>query len=527
MKRNLLQHAAIWWLLGMMPLAAEAGAGSAVAKVRQGIRQFRVGDFNAAGKSFADADVSLPDNRRIAFNRGCVYAAQGDLDQATEKLEAAALSTDPELAIRSYYNLGNLKAASARAVFGEKPEAVAGAQRQEGVGLLMQAVRHYRDCLDRDAEHADARHNMEVIRLWLKHMQALWREKDRQKQRDEMNLMQFLAMLESRQRILRSTCRELSGQPDSPRRRQNVRTAQKDQEELAQEIQPLKEKIEETLRSQQQPAGPGGAPGETTVQPRGPDAEQAIQFLKKLADDSGTSMQKAAGRLQKAKPAEAVTSQETAVQRLNEIYTALVPLADLAKKAHGVQEGLVGRSKTAIATPDTLEEDRPRDADFADLAWNQRFITGWADALPPKADQQLKQMEAAPAHLPGADPSSAAKAREAMGQAAEKIQELAPQVSELSDEAAGLLEEENTADALTKQEEALKLLQEILDALPKQEQEQQEDQNQEQDQQQQQEDRQDPTESLMDQARQRQKDDRKLEKKLRALLGRSQVEKDW
>ena len=525
---------AAWLLLIMMPLAAQAGPGNAVEKVRQGIRQFHGGDYDAAGKSFADADVSLPENRRIAFNRGCVHAAQGEPDKAAERLEEAALSTDPELAIRCYYNLGNVKAAKARAVFGEKPEEADGARRQEGVQLLMQAVRHYRDCLDRDEKHADARHNMEVIRLWLKNVQALWRQRDRRKQRDEMDLMQFLAMLESRQRALRSACRVVAEEPDSPRSRQEVRAAQKDQEALAEEIEPLKEKIAEAFRPRQPPAGMPGAPGATAVQPQGADAEQAIQFLSEVADEAGKSMREAAGQLQKAKPAEAASSQAAAVERLNEIYTALAPLADLARKAHGVQEGLVGQSKTATETPDAPEDRRRQDADFADLAWNQRFVTGWADALPPKVDKELRQMEATPepaagGRPPGADPQAAAKAHEAMRQAAAKIHELAPQVSRLSEGAAGLLDKKNAADALTKQEEALKILREILDALPKQQQQQQEDQNQDQNQnrQQQQEDRQDPTESLLDKARQRQRDDRELEKRLRALIGRAQVEKDW
>ena len=55
--------------------------------------------------------------------------------------------------------------------------------------MLVEAIGHYRDCLRLDAGHADARFNLETLRLWIKHMEALWAERDRQQKRDETDLL--------------------------------------------------------------------------------------------------------------------------------------------------------------------------------------------------------------------------------------------------------------------------------------------------------------------------------------------------
>ena len=72
-------------------------------------------------------------------------------------------------------------AASAKDVLGDKPEDAEGPTREEAVGLLNDAVANYRGCLRLDPDHAEARHNLEVLRLWMKHMQEVWARRDRQK----------------------------------------------------------------------------------------------------------------------------------------------------------------------------------------------------------------------------------------------------------------------------------------------------------------------------------------------------------
>ena len=191
------------------------------------------------------------------YDQGMALAAQGDASKATELLEKAALSPDLELAIRARYNLGCLAAAKARKQFGDHPEKATAEVRKNGLADLALAVGHFRDCLHLDKDHADARQNLELIRLWIKHMESLWEQADRKQQRDEMDLPAFLQMLEEKQRALRMAVRG-AGRPWTIRpnaAKPSARGRGRAQRKLGEEIGPLKEKIEATLEQ----SGPVGA----------------------------------------------------------------------------------------------------------------------------------------------------------------------------------------------------------------------------------------------------------------------------
>ncbi|MEM9645767.1 MAG: hypothetical protein AAF989_12325, partial [Planctomycetota bacterium] len=64
-------------------------------------------------------------------------------------------------------------------------------------------------CLRIDPGHADARHNLELIRLFVKHIQDQWEKQDREKARREMNLLEFLEMVEQRQATMRSVVQSI------------------------------------------------------------------------------------------------------------------------------------------------------------------------------------------------------------------------------------------------------------------------------------------------------------------------------
>ena len=553
-------------------------SGDAVEKVRQGVAHFRAGDYEKAAGAFADADVARPDDDRIAFDRACAYAARGDTQKAAELFRSAAMSREAELSAACHYNLGSLRGAEARATFGENPEEAAVEVRHEGLALLNRAVGHYRDCLELEPDHVDARHNLEVIRLWIKHMEALWEQRDRQKQRDELGLLEFLQMIETQERMLRSTAQSLDAEPDSPKRRQAFSTTETSQMKLAEEIEPLKKKIAEAFQAPQQPAG--AAPGMAQAGPpqagavQTPPSDEAVDLLQQLADEAHRAMQSAADRLDGDSVSRAIEFQAEAVEKLDQIYMAAVPFPDLIGRGVATEEGLVEQVAPFVELPD--EESRP-ELDAAETAWNQRFVAGWGQILPAKAEHEMKNLENMdPAALAGAmnqpptghpptghpptghppDPAAAEKQAEKQQEqidqlkaAMEKAIELGPQIGSLADEAAGLLEEDKPAEALPKQEETLKLLKEIADLLPKQDQQQQgdqpqddqqddddqqqQDQQQQSDQQQQQQPRPEDlskqqAESVLRKVRDRNRDRRDLEKQLQQYLYRGgAVERDW
>jgi hypothetical protein len=264
--------------------------------------------------------VALPDNPRIAYDRACAAAAGKDLDKAVELFQQAALARDEQVAAESHYNLGCVSAAKAKSLFGAQPEEAKPEVRQEGLQLLGQAVAHYRDCLRVRENHAAARHNLEVLRQWIKHMQQVWAERDRQQRRQEMDLLQMLDMITAEQAALRQTAQAAAREEESPRRRQAVTQTGDQQRQLAEEIAPLKDKIRETL----QPPAPQ-SPQAPQPKAATPDADKAVETLHGMADQAHQAMTQAAQRLSDQDLAAAIESQQQALDALEDIYLAVAP----------------------------------------------------------------------------------------------------------------------------------------------------------------------------------------------------------
>ena len=271
-------------LLSSIALLGAAPSADVVNTIREGLRLFRSGDFAAAAVAFEEADTVSPDNPTIAFNRGCAFAGQSNVDQANTFFRQAALARDAGLSAAAHYNLGCVSADQAKAVFGESPLDLPPEKREEGLALLTSAVAHYRDTLRVAPKHEDARHNLEIIRLWIKQMEARWAERDREKKREELDLLQFAEMLETQQRMLNAAGKTLAPERPSPRKRQAVAELEDQQRLLVDEIEPLKQKIESQFAPPPQQAGT--APQQTL--PGQPDSQahtaQAIQVLNSIAD---------------------------------------------------------------------------------------------------------------------------------------------------------------------------------------------------------------------------------------------------
>ena len=499
-----------------------AAASTAVEKVQQGIRHFTAGEFDAADRSFNEADVARPEDPTIAFNRACALAATGDVEKARELFRQAALARETALAARSHYNLGCLSSEQGRAVLGEDPAAAAPEQRQQGLSLLLSAVGHYRDCLRLDPGHADARHNLELIRLFVKHVQSQWEQQDREQTREEMELLEFLAMIEQRQSALRATTRSLTGQPDSPHRRQTAQETTESQTQLYEEIQPLREKLAEQFQAAQQaPTSAAAPPVRDEQQPD--QAQEAQRLLTQLADEAGKYMITATSELADKDFRAAAARQRDVLDRLNQIFMAIGPFTGVLQRAAGQQETLTIASEawsdpeesTAAANPpaesDTAaapidshikdeslgnrfqQSDSDHAADFPELAWQQSRVTDWSHMLTLKAQAELQALESQqhsqlpPATAPGsqstkpdnrdtnddaADRKTSSPATddqaaqlEALKQSLQKATELAPEAQRHSELAAGHLGSDDLPTALPEQRETLRLLREIAEPL--------------------------------------------------------------
>ena len=527
----------------LIGVAASLGfnpASTAVEKVREGIRYFSDGKFEPADKSFTEADKAEPNNATIAFDRACALAAAGDpekVDEARTLFRDAALARDISLAGRAHYNLGTLSAEQGRATLGENPVEAAPEKREEGVSQLLAAVGHYRDCLKLDKGHSNARHNLELIRLFIKHIQDQWEKRDREKAREEKGLLEFLAMIEQRQTVLRSAVQALSEEEDSPQRRQAASELSDSQVELRDEIEPLKEKIaEEIAAAQQASAGNGAAqdPGQSS------QMEQAQPLLQKIADEAGSRMETAASEIKDAAFQDARAKQLESLDRLNDIYMALAPFTNVLQRAVKQQEQLTSTSETLTGLDEQPDEQAPSDAsskedaerenennvddpgeislsnnEFSELTLRQSRVKDWSRMLSLKAQAELPQVDAQlqaaqaqneanpgdgkTAPVPADDDVSekdedstepdaksaeenALAQLEGMKASLEKAIELAPKAEEHALAAAGSLEDTELAKALPDQQQALKFLREIAEPLKKDDQ-QQGDDKQDQDQQ--------------------------------------------
>ena len=490
-------------------LASDSSLGAiAVKKVAAGIRHFQAGRFDEADRAFVEAEVSDPENATIWFDRACALAAAGEVEKARKYFQQAALSRDTPLEIRCHYNLGCLAAGQAQALLGEDPGAAEQAVREQSISQLLQAVGHYRDCLRLDADHADARHNLELIRLYIKHVQSIWEARDREQSRQEKNLLQFLAELEQRQTALWAMTRGLASEEDSPRRRQQVKASATAQRKLREEVEPLQEKVAEFFQSPQEaaPAGPNPPAQDPAADPRA----QAIQLLQQLASESNQIMNRAALGLESNDFEAAQQQQREVLDRFNQMFMVAAPFGNLLQRATQQQQQLVDvstavvePSPTAAATDAASSDSETGNSetggtetggtqtsatagaaqrDDVALAQQQSRVAEWSRMLTLKAEAEIKQTaanetahESAPLIGPvdpsapagsGAEPSAgaaaqAAEQRAALQEALQKAVSLGPDVERHAQAAASQLEKTHVADALPDQRQALELLKEI------------------------------------------------------------------
>ncbi|MCH2201121.1 MAG: hypothetical protein MK102_04070 [Fuerstiella sp.] len=567
-------------LLICLLLAGSSGAlwdSVAVRKVREGIRLFKAGEYSKAGNAFEAADADQPNNDTITFDQACTLTAQGKSDEAKDLFQQAALARETGLSADAYYNLGHLAGMNARQMLGDDPVNLNPENRNEVIASLLSAVGHYRDCLRMESSHAEARHNLELIRLYIKNIQSQWEQRDRETARNELSLLDFLAMIEQQQQGLRKITRMLSQEDDSPRKRQAIKEATDSQRRLQEETEPLKQKLTAELQKQlgQQP-------------PQDNEHQQVLTILNQMADDAGNSMLKAADQLQIAELETSEQTQKDTLDQLNEIYMVVAPFTKVLEQATNVQEQLVaesnnvtessgsphdhppmelqdvdGDSASDVASSESRQIDDDRAAEFS---WQQSRISDWGRLLSLKAEVELPQVEAQIEEMetqkphqpnaspddgqqqPSADPSDQLKA---LVESLRKAIDLGPQVEQHSVTAEEHLSSAAVDQALPEQQEALRLLKEIAQPIADQnsKDQQQGDQNQnenhdqqqdspdkDQSQQNQQNERHEQqrklsrqqAESVLRRAREREREHRDRKKELRKILGGIiAVDRDW
>ncbi len=156
-------------------LCTQVASAAEVPLDSQNRGQKATGDDDTGGNALPRVAEDVPENPSAAYNRGVAFAAKGDAEQAEACFRRAAALDDRPIAVRAWYNLGCVASEKARRVFGDHPEEVSPEVRQRGMELVDQAAGHFRECLRLDEHHADARYNLEVLRLWAAQVRNAWR----------------------------------------------------------------------------------------------------------------------------------------------------------------------------------------------------------------------------------------------------------------------------------------------------------------------------------------------------------------
>ena len=480
----------------------------------------RPDEFDKARDKFAEArlDFDKQDAAKAAiaaFDEACASHRKGDVEHAREWYLKAGLAHDKRLAAAAHFNLGTLAAEEARRLAGERPEDVPPDKRPEILDQLKGAVASFRHSLELQPDNSRARRDIELVRMWIKYYTDKWHERDRQKRRQETNLVAFLEFLIETQRTLRESVKTLPAAASADVFAELKRV----QDELHDEISPLKGKIRADLAPQQPAAATVSAP-----QPNSNEIEQGIALLQTWADAAGEKMSSAASHLDARSAAPAADDQQSAIDELEKIWEAVIPfqallerdLADQSQIAQTLAPAPPADSKSAAGDEPSGETDPHRDEskptpkgpppaagqaalgsereDLLPLAETQERTAHRTQLLKLKAEAELTRMEKSPpsdAEPKGPDPATtkddpkeaaAAKPKpvdpKLIKAGYQKAIDLAPRAAAQMEKAVKSLKQKEPQAAYTPAEEARKILEEIQKAQPKQEQQDQKQQDQ-------------------------------------------------
>jgi tetratricopeptide (TPR) repeat protein len=170
----------LFLILLSVPDYGSAAPPAVARKVKEGIAAYEAGNYRAAAEAFAEAEDQLPGDPRIVLDRAVALAAAGENEEAEALFQEAAQASEPTLAARAHYNLGCLAAGRCRSILGPRPKEAPPTARQRALEFLEESAGHYRDCLRLNENDADARYNLEAIRLWAGRIRSLGRDREQQ-----------------------------------------------------------------------------------------------------------------------------------------------------------------------------------------------------------------------------------------------------------------------------------------------------------------------------------------------------------
>jgi Ca-activated chloride channel family protein len=201
------------------------------------LKQYERGKFSQARREFERLAKKSPEDSRLSYNAGAAAFQDEDYDTALKHFNQTLSARDLKLQEQSYYNLGNTHFR-----LGEKTTDAKDKQQQ-----WEQAVHQYENALKLDANDADAKFNMEVVK---KKLEELKQQQQQQKQ-DKQDQNKDDQNKDDEQKKSDQQKKEDQQKKDD-KSEQEKQDEQKKQEESQKKDQQSQKQDEQTQQDQQQ-----------------------------------------------------------------------------------------------------------------------------------------------------------------------------------------------------------------------------------------------------------------------------------
>lgn len=457
------------------------GFADSSGRIKEATKAFRSGDYLKAAEGFQEAEQASPNDLRISFNHGSSLAAAGKFDEAVEILKKSALSPDKKIASDSLNLLGQIAVDQVRQLLSDPPEATPPEQHAEIFEKLQIAEQYYSEAISVAPKNSASQSAVELIRAWRTRIAKLWDLAERKKKR-QSDVLERLHWLENWQEELARGIVKESIEPNSPKKFQNLYRSAENQNHLTDEFAALQSDFQKELdqsRSEQ------NQPGNSSKIDENSDSdnralELIIEELQRLKESSETARH----QLRSFQTDAARQTVEENFSRLNRLRMNLAPFEMIVREAEQLQEKLCNETseseKKGKTTEDHMEQIDGQKLDPMEQAARQRRIERWMPLMVFRAKESLQHLEEnglSPQGLP-----------EEQNKPFDLAVKYGPEIQKLAQNAAGKLQAVQYSEALPDQEEALRLLREILQTTNEQNQQQQNQDNNQQDRKQQNQD---------------------------------------
>ncbi|MBK6939723.1 MAG: VWA domain-containing protein [Planctomycetes bacterium] len=452
--------------------AADAGStdpevvdGGVAAIHREGLDELAAGRFDRAAELFREARLLAPGVPRLQLAAGFAARGTGDLDAAESAFRAAAGGADAAATRLAFQCLADLEVQRAKEKIGPDPEVLEGDARSEVEAAIERAAAHARSALRVDRDSADARHDLELLRLWLARMKEAWARRDAAKAQEEAarkDVVQLFAELIAQQLAVREVVEPLVDAAATPQRADAARGAATTQRESLATLDLVRAKFDEAKR-------------QAEAEPASDERDHALENANaNLAGVAAlvAAVEASANALDADEVGPAHAQGLALLTQLHGVLFSIATFEPTLKHLVERQDGVVERARAATAAG-------VADAVRASANADQRIVGFGAGLLPIKADQyvellvQLEQEQAAtPPAAAGANAPPDPRAQlierlRSLRPALDKAKENAPKIPPFAQSVVASLDARTDADALRDAEEIQRLLREITDALPK------------------------------------------------------------